>query len=117
MTHLEKATDLYQLINTGKLMDGFEKYYHSNVVMEEIGEAPREGKDVNREYEQNFLASIKEFHGAGVLAITANEAENKTMVESWMDVTFQNDFRLKMQQVAVQTWDGDQVIHETFYHK
>ncbi len=117
MTHLEKATDLYQLINTGKLMDGFEKYYHQNVVLQEIGEAPREGKEVNREYEQNFLASIKEFHGAGVLSITANEGENKSMVESWMDVTFQNDFRLKMQQVAVQTWDGDQIINETFYHK
>ena len=117
MSHLEKVTDLYQLINTGKLMEGFEKYYHQDVVLEEIGEAPRVGKEVNREYEQNFLASIKEFHGAGVLATTANEAENKTMVESWMEVTFQNDFHLKMQQVAVQTWDGDQIIHETFYHK
>ena len=34
MTHLEKATDLYQLINSGKLMDGFEKYYHQNVVLQ-----------------------------------------------------------------------------------
>lgn len=117
MTHVEKATDLYQLINTGQLLDAFEKYYHEDVVLEEIGETPREGKAVNREYEKNFLASVKEFHGAGVLAITANEPDNKTMVESWMDLTFQNDFRVKMQQVAVQTWDGNQIIHETFYHK
>ena len=117
MTHLEKATDLYQLINSGRLMEAFEKYYHENVALQEIGEAPREGKAANRVYEQNFLASIKEFHGAGVLSITANEAENKTMVESWMDVTFQNDTRLKMQQVAVETWEGDQIIHEIFYHK
>lgn len=32
MTHLEKATDLNQLINSGKLMEGFEKYYHPDVV-------------------------------------------------------------------------------------
>jgi len=117
MTYLEKATDLYQLINSGQLLEGFEKYYHQDVVLQEIGEAPREGKEVNREYEKAFLASVKEFHGGGVLAITANEAENKTMVESWMDMTFQNDFRIKMQQVAVQTWEGDQIINETFYHK
>ena len=117
MTHVEKATDLYQLINSGRLMDGFEKYYHPDVVLQEIGEAPRVGKDVNREYEKTFVGSVKEFHGAGVLAITGNEQESKTMVESWMDMTFQNDFRVKMQQVAVQTWDGDQIIHETFYHK
>lgn len=33
------------------------------------------------------------------------------MVESWMDVTYQNGMRLKTEQVAVQTWDGD------FYNK
>ena len=37
MTHVEKATDLYQLINTGQLLEGFEKYYHEDVVLEEIG--------------------------------------------------------------------------------
>ncbi len=77
MTHLEKATDLNQLINSGKLMEGFEKYYDQNVVMQEIGEEPRTGKDKNREYEIKFLGMIKEFHGSGVLSITANEAENK----------------------------------------
>ena len=117
MTHLEKVTDLYALINSGKLMEGFEKYYHPNVVMQEIGEAAREGKDANREYELKFLGMLKAFHGAGVTAVTSNEAENKTMVESWMDATFQNDSRVKMEQVAVQTWKGDHIIHETFYHK
>ncbi len=117
MTHLEKVTDLNHLINTGQLMEGFEKYYHQDVVMQEIGEELRVGKDKNREYEMNFMKMIKQFHGSGILAITANEPENKTMVESWMDITFQNDVRVKSQQVAVQTWDGDEIINEIFYHK
>jgi predicted DNA-binding protein YlxM (UPF0122 family) len=117
MTYTEKVKDLYQLINTGRMMEGFEKYYHQNVVMQEVGDEPRIGKDVNREYEIAFMGMIKDFHGAGVLAITANEAEQKTMVESWMDFTFQNGTRMKSQQVAVQTWEGNQIVTETFYHK
>lgn len=117
MTHLEKATDLYNLINSGKLMDGFEKYYRNDVVMQEISEEPRVSKDTNRQHEINFLAMIKEFHGAGVEGITGNEATNKTMVESWMDVTFQDGNRVKIEQVAVQTWIDDLIIKEVFYHK
>lgn len=117
MTHLENVTNLYQMINTGQMMEGFEKYYHQNVVMQEIGEEPRAGKDKNREHEINFGKLMKEFYGSGVLAITSNEAEHKTMVESWMDFSFHNDKRIKSQQVAVQTWEGDYIVHETFYHK
>ena len=117
MTYLEKATELYQLINSGKLMDGFEKFYHNDVVMQELGEEPRISKETNRQHELNFLGMIKEFHGADVIAITSNEISKKTMVESWMDVTFKDDNRIKIEQVAVQNWEGDLIIKEVFYHK
>ena len=117
MTNLEKVTDLYNLINTGKLMDGFEKYYHNDVLMQEISDEPRVSKETNRQHEINFLGMIKEFHGAGVEGITSNEETSKTMVESWMDVTFQDGSRVKIEQVAVQTWQDGLIIKEIFYHK
>ncbi len=118
MEIVRNATELYQMISGGRLIDGFEKFYHDNVAMQEAGEAIRNGKDLNREYEERFLSRIKEFHGGGVISITSNETENKTMVESWMDLTFYDDAaRVKIEQVAVQTWEGDQIIKEVFYHK
>lgn len=117
MKNLQSATEMYQLINSGKLLDAFEKFYQPDVVMQEVGDAPRMGKDANREYELHFLGMIKEFHGAGVTHIASNEAEAVTMVESWMDITYQNGARAKSEQVAVQTWEGDHVIKEVFYHK
>ncbi len=39
------------------------------------------------------------------------------MVEGWMDVTFTNGYRVKMQQVAVQTWENGLIVNELFYHK
>lgn len=117
MTYLQHAKDLYEMVNQGKIMDAFEKYYHNDVVMKEVGEAERIGKDANRAYELKFLSSVKEFHGAGVTAITSNEEEAVTMVENWMEITFQNDVRVKLEQVAVQYWKGNQIVKEFFYHK
>ena len=105
------------MIGSGQLLDAFEKFYHPQVVMQEAGDEPRAGKDANREYELNFLGMIKAFHGSGVTHIASNEAESVTMVESWMDITYQNDVRVKAEQVAVQTWEGDHIIKEVFYHK
>ncbi len=116
MSYHAKAKEIYDMLGSGQLMEAFEKFYHPEIVMVEASGEVREGKDANREAEKKFLESVKEFHGSGVTAITANEDEKVTMVESWMDVTFQDGNRMKMEQVAVQRWEGDHVKHERFYY-
>lgn len=118
MTYLEKAQDLYNnYIYTGKLMDGFEKYYAENVVMQEQGEAAREGKAVNREYEQNFVNSLKEVHGAGISSIASDEANGVVFIENFFDFTTQDGNRYNLVQVGVQHWQGNHIVKEVFYHK
>ena len=75
-----------------------------------------EGKDANRKFEIEFMNMIEDVHGSGVKAITSNEKEATTMVESWMDITMKDGKRNKMEEVAVQKWKGDQIIHERFYY-
>lgn len=117
MSNLQKINDLHQnYVNAGKLLDGFEKYYAEDVVMQELGQEPRIGKDTNRIHEINFLNSMKEVHGAGILSFGEDPENYKTRVESWMDLTFANDYRVKMQQVAIQTWQGGSIVNEIFYH-
>lgn len=117
MTYQERAADLYNMVNSGQLMDAFEKYYHEDVVMTEATGEERVGKDVNRQAELAFLEKVQEFHGAGVHAVTSNEALKCTMVEAWMEVTFKGaPGPIKMEQVTVQHWEGDQIIRERFYY-
>ena len=116
MTYLEKVKTIYDMIFSGQLLDAFEQYYHDDVVMQEATGVVREGKEKNRGYEQQFLDSVQEIHGGGVDGIAANEEDGVTMVESWMDVTFKDGNRVKLEQVAVQRWEGDLVIHERFYY-
>lgn len=117
MSYLDKTKEIYKMLQEGQMMEAFEKYYHEDVVMQETGEEERVGKEANREYEKKWLANVKEMHGTGVAAFASDEPNGITMVESWMDVTFQDGNRVKMEQVAVQQWKGNQIIHEKFYHK
>lgn len=109
---LEKA--LNDRILSGDILGAFDEYYADNVVMQENAGEPREGKSLNREYEEKFVASVKEFHGAEVLASAVSD--NASFSEWVMDITFQDGNRAKLQQVAVRRWSGSQVVSERFYY-
>jgi len=115
MTNLERATDLYNQVGQGKILEAFEQYYADGVVMEEP-RGSREGKDSCRNYEQQFLDSVQEFHGMEVKSIAEDQANNKVHIEVAMDITFKGGHRVNMEQVAVQKWDNGKIVHERFYY-
>ena len=116
MSYYDKAKDIYDMSAQGKSLDAFEKYYHKDVVMVEATGETRKGIEANRKFQADFMGMIKEMHGTGVRSITSNEKEAVTMVESWMDVTMKDGKRNMMEEVAVQKWKDDQIIHERFYY-
>ena len=115
-TCMERAQDIYKMMGEGKMLEAFDKYYHDDVVMIEATGDVREGKAASREFEEKWLASIKEFHGGGVHAMAANEEAGVTMVEAWTEVTFQDGNRMKLEEVAVQHWKDGKIIRERFYY-
>ncbi len=116
MSYHDKAKDIYDMLANGKMLEAFDKYYHNDVEMVEATGETRKGKAANRKFQEEFLGMIKEIHGSGVKSVASNEKEAKTMVESWMDITFNDGRRQMMEEVAVQKWKGDQIIHERFYY-
>ncbi|PKD43654.1 nuclear transport factor 2 family protein [Rhodohalobacter barkolensis] len=115
MSVKEKIEDVYQHVQNGTALDAFEQYYADNVTMILEDGTEVEGKDANRDRENEFFDSVEEFHGAGVVNITANEEEEATAVESWMDVTFKEGGRMKIEQVATQDWENGKIVRERFY--
>ena len=116
MSNRRNAENLYEMIGQGQVLDAFEKFYHEDVVMIEATGETRNGKNANREYEQQWMNNVQEMHGGGVNSITANEESEVTMVESWMDVSFKDGNRMKLEQVAVQNWNNGQIVKERFYY-
>ena len=99
---------------TGKVLETFDNYYADDVVMSENKTDERVGKVVNREYEIQFLDNVQEFHGAQVGRVIVDG--DNAAVEWSFDITFKDGNRVKMQQVAVQSWKDGKIIREDFYH-
>ncbi len=116
MSYYSKAKNIYDMMAEGKMLDAFEKYYHTDVLMIEADGKTRKGKEANRKFQNEFMNSVKQIHGSGVSSITSDEKNGITTVESWMDITTRDGKRNKMEEVAVQQWKGDQIIHERFYY-
>ena len=116
MKYKELVAEMYRMVNSGQPMEAFEKFYHEDSTMIEATGDVRQGKAASREFEQNYLSSVKEFHGGGVINLTSDEDSGITMVEAWADVTFQDGNRMKLEEIARQKWQGDQIIEERFYY-
>lgn len=107
--------ELNHMILSGQVMEAFEKFYAEDVVMQENDDEPRTGKQKNREFEQQFMSSVEQFHGAELLASAVNG--DVSFSESSWDMTFKGGKRVKMSEVAVRRWEDGKVAHERFYYK
>jgi len=106
---------LNQAILAGDILNAFEKFYATDVVMQENDAQPFVGKDVNRKREQDFVNSVEQFHGAKLLGEAVNG--DRSYSEWEYDVTFKGGTRTKLAQVAARLWRSGQVVQERFYYK
>ena len=117
MTHLELATKLYDMINTGKMVEAINELYDDNVTIVEGNGDSFETKAKQIERLGEWEASLDTIHGGGVYAITANEEQGVTIVESWIDVTFKGaPGPIKFEEIAVQNWKDGKIVRERFYY-
>lgn len=106
--------DLNDKVLNGKALEAFEQYYADDVVMQENSDEPFAGKELNRKREQEFFASIAEWHG-GSLDFSAINGD--VSFGQWtMDITFKNGTRYKLAQVALRQWKDGKVAHERFFY-
>ena len=75
---------------------------------------PRVGKQANREYEQQFMEMVEEWHNADVKSVAVGK--DLTTVEWEMEMTLKGIGRVKRNQVSVQRWKDGQIINERFYY-
>ena len=117
MTYYQRARDLFKMIEEGKLLDALDKFYHEDVIIIADDGIERNGKHQARLYDENLLKEIEEVIGGGVRTIASNEERRITMVEYWIELKFKNGNKKKMEEVAIQQWEGELVMRENFYSK
>jgi hypothetical protein len=109
-----KFEEIKTLVLSGKAMEAFEKYYADNVVMQENENPVTLGKAANRERELEFFSKLVEFRGAKVKAVAYGD---DVIISEWfLDYTHSEWGTVTHDQVSVQRWQDDKVIHERFYY-
>jgi hypothetical protein len=113
-TILKKVKELNELVIAGRLEEGIQRFYHSDVVMQENESSPTIGQQANLERERNFLANIVEFRKAEVKGITAGEGVSAVI---WhFDYTHKEWGVRNYTQVSVQHWQDGLIIKEQFFY-
>ncbi len=106
--------DIKTLVLQGKAMEVFEKYYGDDVVMQENETPATIGKATNRQRELDFFSKVVEFRGLELKNVAYGE--NVIISEWFVDYTHAEWGKVTHDQVSVQQWKDDKVVHERFYY-
>jgi hypothetical protein len=90
------------------------EFHHPDVVLRENQEAPRIGRDQQVAREQAILARAKSIRSTCVrpALIHGDHVAIRWVFEfDWPDGTY-----MKMEEVAWQRWQGEQLVEETFFY-
>ena len=104
---------LNQMVQGGKGLEAFDTFYSEDVVMQENEGEARVGKATNRQYEENFFASIAEVHEFTMHSSVVGDAVSYS--EWTFDITCKDGNRVKMNQVAKREWKDGKVVGERFF--
>lgn len=110
-----KVRELISLVEEGKSLEAFDKFYHEDLVMQENDTEPRVGKAVNRKFEEWFIANveaIREYRSTGYLV-----GSNVSAISWKVDIDHKEWGKVNMTEINLQEWKDGKIIKETFFYK
>ena len=117
MTKLKNNVEkLNTLIQEGKIMQAFEKYYGEEVVIQVNGNPPVIGKDKNRRRELIFLQEIEKLNSAEIKSVTFGGTDDNISMTEWaIEIINKEEVKKTIYRVNVQHWKDDKIINEKLY--
>ena len=110
----QRDTEVNDMILQGDAMEAFEKFYAEDVVMQDQGMGPWEGKDENREREKAFFDNVTELRRFEL--VDAAVGDDVTYSTWDLDFTHEEWGDVQYKQVAVRHWNDEGLIEkERFY--
>jgi ketosteroid isomerase-like protein len=107
---------LNTLIQEGKIMEAFEKYYSEDVVIQVDGNPPVTGKEQNRKREMIFLQEIEKLNSAEINSVTyGGNGDNVSMTEWVINIENKDGVKKIIYRVNVLHWKDDKIINEKLY--
>ena len=114
MPSRERLRQFIALVEEGEYVKAIEDFYHPNASMQENGQPPRLGRQGLIEHERKVLAGLQEMRTRRVETFLV---DGDRVVINWVfEMTGQDGVMRVMDELALQTWDGDRIFCERFYY-
>lgn len=110
----ERANALAEYVTSGRILEAMEEFYAADVVMQDNNNAPCVGKTENIEREKGFLAYVKEIHQNEATTVIATG--DQAAIHYILDFTAVDGKRMRLDQVALQTWKDGYIVRERFLY-
>jgi ketosteroid isomerase-like protein len=114
MPSRERVKAFIALVEQGEYVKAIEDFYHPNASMQENGLPPRVGRQTLVEHERKVLAGLKRMRTRRVETYLV---DGDRVVINWVfEMTGSDGVTRVMDELALQTWDGDRIATERFYY-
>ena len=99
-------------VERGDYIAAIERFYHEGASMQENQAPPRAGRAALIAHERKMLASVA---GARTLPAATVLVDGDTVVINWVfEFTGRDGRTRRLDEIALQTWDGERIIRERF---
>jgi hypothetical protein len=92
----------------------YERFYDENVVVQENLQPPRIGRTLSIERQQRMNANVKEIHDFQIGAVLVDR--NRSVIEMHLELTTHDGYRIRLEEVGMQTWENGLIIHERYFY-
>jgi hypothetical protein len=114
MPTAERVADLIRHVEARRLVEALEAFYHPHSTMRENSAPPRIGRaaSIERQRHNNTLgAEVLELRAASVLI-----DGDRAAIEWHGEWVLPDGRRHRIEEVALQSWEGDRILHERFFY-
>lgn len=114
MPSRDRVNALIALVERGEYVRAIEDFYHPGASMQENGQPPRVGRETLIAHERKVLAGLKSMRTRHVETWLV---DGDRVVINWVfEMTGPDGVTRVMDELALQTWDGDRIATERFYY-
>lgn len=114
MPSSERVNQFVAAVREGRYVEAIEVFYAENSSMKENLGPERQGRDLLIQHEKAVLSGLKRMATQRVGAVLI---DGDRVVINWVFEMTGNDGSVRrLDELALQTWRGDQIVQEQFYY-
>jgi ketosteroid isomerase-like protein len=114
MPSRQRVQEFIALVERGEYVKAIEDFYHAHACMQENCEPPRVGRQTLIEHERGVLARVA---GMRTRRVETVLVDSDRVAINWVfEITGRDGKARTLDELALQTWDGDRIARERFYY-